>query len=97
MAARVKKQAAALAKTVRALRSEKALTDAHAGLVAAAEGMAAQLDGDECGNAALWKEYRSALVSLVELGADDDNDAHAAVLALVRPPVPSKVGNPAQS
>lgn len=80
-------QLAALRRTVRALKRGGRLTDEHAALLAIAEGMAAAIDaGDaETNTAALWKEYRAAVVVLVEVGADDTDSTAEAVIELLRP------------
>lgn len=78
-------QLAALRKTIRSLKRAGRITDAHAALLAIVEGMAVAVELEPT-NAALWKEYRSALASLVEVAADVDSRS-ADVVALVRTPV----------
>lgn len=94
MAARRTTQLAALAKTVKALKAGGQLGDEHAALIAVAEGVARQIDdgsgkttdsGGDVITAALWKEYRAAVVALVEVGAVDSDGTADAVIALLRP------------
>lgn len=88
-------QVAALRKTVRTLKKGGRLDETHAALLAIAEGMAAAIDaGDaDTNTAALWKEYRAAVVALVEVGADDTDSTAEAVIELLRP----ALGNAAES
>lgn len=83
--------AKALERTLRALRDSDALTDEHAALVAAAQHLAAVVDA-EPGNASLWKEYRAALASLMEVagGGIDDEAAEFLRRVSVQPPMGDK-------
>lgn len=96
------KQITALHKTLRALRAAKRITGEHAALVSVAEGMAKQIDdcegrrtdaGGDVLTAALWKEYRGAVVALLEVGVDDSNRAD--VVAIVG--LPSSLGHPSNA
>ncbi len=89
-------QLAALRKTVRSLKKAGRLTDDHAALLAIAEGMAQQLDNpplEQPNTAALWKEFRAAVASLVEAGVDDSDSTATAAIELLRP----DLGNAANS
>lgn len=69
---------AGLERTLRALKPN--LTPQHEALVALARTLATAVDSDPCAdcgagqNAALWKEYRAALMALTEAGTGDDVD-----------------------
>lgn len=70
-----------LNKTLRHLREADKIKPEHSAAVALAKALAAAVDADPCGecgagqNAALWREYRAAVASLMsEVGTGDDLD-----------------------
>lgn len=73
-----------LQRTLKAIDAR--LDESHAALVALARGLAAAVDA-EPGNAALWREYRAAVVALsqVATGGEVDDDT-AAFLVAIRTP-----------
>lgn len=75
--------ASALNATLRSLD----LSPGTEAVVQAARSLAAAVD-DDPSKAALWSEYRSALGVLMEVAADGADDESAAVLELLRTPVP---------
>lgn len=61
--------------------------------MALARGLAAAVDAAP-ENAALWREYRAAVTTLTEVGADHDvDDDTQAFLLRIRTPMRSKVGD----
>jgi len=83
----LKKNATAVNETVRFLRQQKRITDADEALVTLCRRLAVACDAAP-GNAALWREYRGAVASLMEVGADVGDDDEAASFAeSVRTPV----------
>lgn len=65
--------AAAVARTVEALRVAGRLQDEHAATVQMVESLALAVDSDP-GNASLWREFRAALDSLMRIGEVNDAD-----------------------
>jgi hypothetical protein len=61
-------------------------------LVALARGLAVAVDADPS-NAALWREYRQALVALAEVAAGEPDDEAGRLLAAVITPLRPKVGD----
>jgi hypothetical protein len=93
---------AAVAATIAALAER--IQDTDAALVALAESLAEAVDGDRCGEcgtrgqtAALWKEYRAALVALSEVGSDDLDDDTQAFRVSVQVPRRASMGHPEES
>lgn len=86
---------AGLERTIRALKAR--LSDEDEALVALARGLAAAVDAAP-ESAPLWKEYRAAVTTLMEVGSDGgiDDDTQAFLFAL-RSPVRPKVGDPKNS
>lgn len=85
-----------LNRTVKAL----VLTDSDQALLALARSLAKAVDSDpcvKCGSiqtAALWKEYRTSVLALIEAGTPDDLDDDTAAFRLtIQTPVRTKVGN----
>ena len=66
--------AAAVARTVEALRVAGRLRDEDAATVQMVESLALAVDSDP-GNASLWREFRAALDSLMKIGEVNDADA----------------------
>lgn len=66
--------AAAVARTVEALRVAGRLQDEHAATVQMVESLALAVDSDP-GNASLWREFRAALDSLLKVGEVNNDDA----------------------
>ena len=62
---------AGLERTIKAMKAR--LEEDDEALVALARGLAAAVDA-EPGNAALWREYRAAVMALSQAGADGDID-----------------------
>ena len=77
--------AAAVARTVEALRVAGRLRDEDAATVQMVESLALAVDSDP-GNASLWREFRAALDSMMKLGEvnDDDADEITRILAALR-------------
>lgn len=99
----------AVAATIAALHEAGRIQDTDAALVALAESLAEAVDADRCGGcnqcagcgtrgqtAALWKEYRAALVALSEVGSDDLDDDTLTFRASVSIPSRSPVGHSPQ-
>lgn len=90
-AARTTTNAAGLAKTLRALKPRLGPEDEA--LVALARTLAAAVDADPCPDcgagrtAALWKEYRAAVVALRAVVADAPDAAAAGFLGSVQTPL----------
>lgn len=76
---------AALAATIAQMRSEGRLAAGSEAVVALAEGLAAAVELD-VSNAALWKEYRAALATLIAIEGDGDDETQRFLLE-VRTPV----------
>lgn len=85
--------AEALERTLVAMKASDAITEEHAALVAAAQHLADVVDTDP-GNASLWKEYRAALASLMEVAGGGIDDEAAAFLRSVS--VQPTMGNQAK-
>lgn len=82
---RASSNAAGLEQTLKALEAAGRLTDVDLALVALARGLAVAVDA-EPENAALWREYRAALVALSAAGADNiDDDARDFILSIRTP------------
>ena len=77
--------AAAVARTVDALRTAGRLQDEHAATVQMVESLALAVDSDP-GNASLWREFRAGLETLMKVGEvnDDDADEISVILAALR-------------
>lgn len=74
-----------LDRTLKALGAAGRLDDTDQALVALARGLAAAVDA-EPENAALWREYRAALVALSTTGSDNiDDDARDFILSIRTP------------
>lgn len=88
----MKRNAAGLERSLKALRDR--LSPDHDALVAAARGLAIAVDADP-GNASLWREYRAAIATLIEVGADGDTDDDAAAFigTLRTPTMSAQMGN----
>ena len=84
--------ALAVESTIAALSEAGRLSDTDGALVALARNLAAVVDRDS-GNAALWREFRSAVQSLREVGADDIDDDTAAFRISIRTPVRAPLGD----
>jgi hypothetical protein len=82
----------AVESTIAALREAGRLSDTDDALVALARNLAAVVDGDS-GNASLWREFRSVVQSLREVGADDIDDDTAAFRISIRTPLRATVGD----
>lgn len=77
----------AIEETVRALRDQRRLQAEDEALVTLARRLAVACDAAP-GNAALWREYRAAVASLQEVGANDvDPDDAGQFAAEVQSPV----------
>lgn len=83
----------AVASTIAALHEAGRIQDTDAAVVALAESLAEAVDADRCHGcatrgqtAALWKEYRAALVALSEVGSDDLPDDEQAFRIEIRTP-----------
>ena len=84
MTARKVSASRGLARTLKAIAGR--LDESHAALVALARGLAAAVDA-EPGNAALWREYRAAVVALSQAAAGGEvDDDTAAFLVAIRTP-----------
>ncbi len=86
----------ALNRTIKALD----IHDEDQALVALARSLAKAIDVDPCGEcgavqtAALWKEYRTTVLALLEAGASDDLDDDTASFRLtIQTPVRATVVN----
>lgn len=77
--------AAAVARTVDALRTAGRLQDEHAATVQMVESLALAVDSDP-GNASLWREFRAGLETLMKVGEvnDADQDEISVILAALR-------------
>lgn len=62
------------------------LGDEHEAIVEACRGLAAACDANPS-SAALWREYRETLELVMLAGEKVEDDGHARLLELVRPPV----------
>lgn len=87
-------------------RTAKTLTlsEEHQALLVLARSLAKAVDSDPCGKcgaiqtAALWKEYRTTVLALIEAGTPDDVDDDTAAFRLtIQTPVRATVGNSSQS
>jgi hypothetical protein len=65
-------QSDAVTRTTAAMRDAGRLTPADDALIAAIEGVAAQIDAG-ANDAGMWREYRMLLKQLAEVGAVDDS------------------------
>lgn len=92
MARRSASNAAGLERTIKALIAAKRLGEEDEALVALARGLAAAVDAAP-ENAALWREYRAAVGTLVLVGTDQVDDDTQDFLLSIRTPVRAKVGN----
>lgn len=86
--------------TISALDAAGRLADTDAALVALNRYLAAAVDADRCakcgatgGTAALWREYRAAVQSLSEVGADDLDDDTTAFRVSVQVPRRASLGH----
>lgn len=76
-----------------------ALEDSHAALVELARSLARAVDADPCGDckaaqdAALWREYRQAVMALAEAGDGGDDDRAAAFLVSISTPRAASLGD----
>lgn len=76
---------AGLERTIKALADAGRVGPEDEALVALARGLAAAVDAAP-ENAALWREYRAAVATLAEVGADDVDDATQQFLVEIRTP-----------
>ena len=76
----------ALEETLATMRGDGRLSEADAAVVAMAQGLAEAVD-DDPPNAALWREYRAALVALAAIGSGDVDDDSQAFLVTVSTPM----------
>lgn len=84
----------ALDKTVKALK--KRLTPDSDALVALTRGLAAAVD-EAPENAALWREYRAALATLMAVGLDEpDDDSRDFLLQIRTPGLRPAMGDPSK-
>ena len=86
----------ALNRTARTLT----LSEEHQALLVLARSLAKAVDSDPCGKcgaiqtAALWKEYRTTVLALIEAGTPDDIDDDTAAFRLtIQTPVRTAVGD----
>lgn len=84
--------AEAIETTIAALEAAGRLSDTDAALVALCRNLASAVDA-ATGNAALWREFRAAVESLSQVGADDLDDDAAAFRVSIQTPGRAKVGN----
>jgi hypothetical protein len=74
----------ALAATIAQMRSEGRLGPGSEAVVALAEGLAAAVEL-ESDNAALWKEYRAVLATLMAIEGDGDDETQRFLLEVCTP------------
>lgn len=97
MVTRKVSNATGLEKTLKALTSAGRLEDADQALVALARCLATAVDA-EPENAALAREYRAALATLLASGSDNiDDDARDFLLEIRTPGLRPKMGNSKKS
>lgn len=90
-----------LNKTLRSLNDADKLRPEHAAIIALAKALASAVDADPCGscgagqNAALWREYRAAVMNLLnEVDDGDDLDEDTARFRIsIQTPVRAAVGD----
>jgi len=85
--------AAAVEVTITALENGGRLTDEDAALVAMVRNLATAVD-QAPGMAALWKEFRAAIATLTEVGADDIDDDTLAFRVSIQTPSRPSLGHP---
>lgn len=79
--------ATGLERTIKALQAAGRLADEDQALLALSRGLAAAVDADP-ENAALWREYRAALVALSSAGSDNvDDDTRDFILSIRTPQI----------
>jgi hypothetical protein len=80
------------------------LDEDHGALIELAKGLAEALDHGGCGkcgspsqNAALWREYRAVVESLMEVDSGSDDDTAAFLVTVQTPRGRTKVGDASDS